>query len=434
MNLSHQEGSPPAERTGYAWYVLVVLFAAYVFNFADRQLLPLALEQIKQEMELSDTLLGLLLGFAFTMFYTLAGIPIAAWADRGNRRSIVALGLTVWSAMTAACGLAQTPAHLALARFGVGIGEAAGTPPSHSLISDYFPAERRATAMSIYAMGIYGGVLFGFVGGGYLIEWLSWRSAFVTLGLLGIPLAVLLRLTVREPIRGAAEGRTVEADPLPVGEVLRILLANRTFVLLTIGACFQALAGYAILSWGPAFLIRVHGMAPSELGLTFGLIAGIGGALGATLGGVLTDRLTARDPRWAMGLPAIISVVAAPFALPFLLSDSRSTALVFFAIYYLINNMYVGPLWSVAQGLVDVRMRAMASASLLTILNLVGLGAGPLLVGSMNDWLAPSQGQLAIRTSLLVMVLSGAVAAIFFAICARRLRSGGEPGADPTNA
>ncbi|MDJ0785299.1 MAG: MFS transporter [Myxococcota bacterium] len=417
--------APAEERASrrYAWYVLIVLFAAYVFNFADRQLLPLALEQIKQEMELSDTLLGLLLGLAFTMFYTLAGIPIAAWADRGNRRSIVALGLTVWSAMTAACGLAQNAGQLALARFGVGIGEAAGTPPSHSLISDYFPAERRATAMSVYAMGIYVGVLFGFVGGGYLIQWLSWRSAFVVLGLAGIPLALLLRLTVREPVRGAADAGATPppSEALPLREVLRTLAAHPSFVLLTVGACFQALAGYAILSWGPAFLIRVHGMAPSELGLRFGLIAGIGGAAGATLGGVLTDRLCVRDPRWAMGLPALISLLAAPFALPFLLADARGTALFFFAIYYFVNNMYVGPLWSVAQGLVDARMRALASATLLTILNLVGLGAGPWIVGVMNDQLAPTYGDEAIRYSLLVMTLAGALAAIFFGLCARGL-------------
>jgi len=422
-----EEAAPPAERQpefskGYTYYVLGVLFVVYVFNFIDRQVLSILLQDIKEDLVLSDTVLGLLSGLAFVTFYTLAGIPIARWADRGSRRFVVALGLTLWSAMTAASGLARNFGELAAARFGVGIGEAAGTPPSHSLISDYFPPERRATALSIYGMGIYLGVLFGFLGGGYIRDLFDWRAAFLAAGVVGLPLALLLRLTVREPDRGATEHTEVATETPPVREVLRVLFAQRSFVWLTAAACCQALSGYAILSWGPAFLIRVHGMAVSEIGVKFGLIAGIGGAVGVTAGGVLADRLGARDVRWYVWMPAILALVAAPLALPFYLLEETTLALAAFVPFYVLGNMYVGPLWSLTQGLVPVRMRAVASASLLTVLNIVGLGLGPLLVGMMNDALADTYGPQAIRYSLLVMAGLGALAAPFFWLCARTLR------------
>lgn len=414
---------PRANPTpAYSWYVLSVLVAVYVMNFVDRQILAIVLEDVKAELGVSDTVMGLLSGPAFAMFYTLAGIPIARWADRGSRRFIIALGLTVWSAMTAACGLARTTGQLALARFGVGIGEAAGTPPSHSLISDYFPPEKRATALSIYGMGIYLGVLFGFLGGGYIRDTFDWRTAFLVAGAIGLPLAVLLRFTIREPARGASEHTAVDTETPPMREVLRILFAQRSFRWLTLAACFQALSGYAILSWAPTFLIRVHEMGYTEIGVKFGLIAGLGGAFGVTAGGVLADRLGARDTRWYVWMPAILALVSAPLAIPFYLLSDTNLALAAFVPFYVLGNMYVGPLWSLAQGLVPVRMRAVASASLLTVLNIFGLGLGPLLVGILNDALAETYGADAIRYSLLAMAGLGALAAPLFLLCARTLR------------
>jgi len=412
----------PAKTSAYSWYVLSVLTAVYVMNFVDRQILAIVLEDVKAELGASDTAMGFLSGLAFVMFYTIAGIPIARWADRGSRGFIIALGLTVWSAMTAACGLARNFGELAVARFGVGIGEAAGTPPSHSLISDYFPPERRATALSIYGMGIYLGVLFGFLGGGYIRDLFDWRTAFLAAGVLGLPLALLLRLTVREPARGATEHTEVDTETPPLREVLRILFAQRSFRWLTLAACFQALSGYAILSWAPTFLIRVHGMGATEIGVKFGLIAGIGGAVGVTAGGILADRLGARDLRWYVWMPAILALVAAPLAIPFYLLDDTPLALAAFVPFYVLGNMYVGPLWSLAQGLVPVRMRAVSSASLLTVLNLFGLGLGPLLVGVMNDALSDTYGPQAIRYSLLAMAGLGALAAPLFWLCAQTLR------------
>jgi MFS family permease len=416
----------PAEAApfspAYARYVLGVLLAVYVMNFVDRQILAIVLDDVKAELGASDTAMGLLSGLAFSLFYTLAGIPIARLADRGTRRNIVAVGLAVWSAMTAACGMAGSFWQLALARFGVGIGEAAGTPPSHSLISDYFPPERRATALAIYGMGIYFGVMFGFLAGGMIRDAFDWRTAFLACGAPGLPLALLVYFTVREPPRGASEQRSVAPEPPRLGEVARILFARRAFVLLTLAACCQAVSGYAVLTWGPAFMGRVHGLSASAIGTSFGLIAGFGGALGILLGGALADRLARRDPRWHAWLPAAVSLLAVPFAVPFYLAAETRTALASFALFYLINNMYVGSLWSLAQGLVPARMRAVASAALLTILNIVGAGLGPLFVGMMNDHLAPTYGHDAIRWSLLVTALVGACAAPLFALCARHLR------------
>lgn len=411
-----------APSSTYAWYVLLVLLAAYVLNFVDRQLLAVAASAIKHELGISDTQLGFLLGPAFGLFYTFAGVPIARLADRTSRRNVMAVGLTLWSLMTAATGLAQHFAQIAACRFAVGVGEAAGTPPAHSLISDYFPPERRATALSIYANGIYLGVGFGFIGGGLLLDQVGWHAAFLLAGLLGLPLALLLRTTVREPRRGAAEPGPVDTELPRLGLVLRILFARRSFVLLTLGACFQSIAGYAVLSWAPIFLMRVHAMSATEMGLTFGTVAALTGAAGATLGGRLADRLGRRDERWYVWLPALISLLAAPFAIPFYLAENRTLALASFGTYYLINNIYVGPLWSVAQNLVKVRMRATASAVMLAILNVAGLVVGPQLVGVLNDALAPRYGDDAVRYSLLAMAALGAGAAIFFWRCAFSLR------------
>jgi predicted MFS family arabinose efflux permease len=325
--------------------------------------------------------------------------------------------------MTAACGLAASFWQLALARFGVGIGEAAGTPPSHALISDYFPPERRATALAIYGMGIYFGVMFGFLAGGMIRDAFDWRTAFLACGLPGVPLALLVVATVREPARGASERRAVAEAPPGLAETARILFGRPAFRWLTLAACFQATSGYAVLSWGAPFLGRVHGLSGTEIGTSFGLIAGIGGALGITAGGVLADRLARRDARWHAWLPACVSLLAFPFAVPFYLAEATATALACFAVFYTLNNMYVGSLWSLAQGLVPVRVRALASATLLTILNLVGQGLGPFLVGAMNDALAPSAGVEAIRYSLLATAAAGACAAPLFLLCARFVRA-----------
>jgi MFS family permease len=417
-------GPAPVSR-GYANYVLGLLFLVYVFNFIDRQVLAILLEAIKHDLGASDTAMGFLSGFAFAVFYTVAGIPIARWADRGSRRTIIALGLGVWSTMTVGCGLARSFTELALARVGVGVGEAAGSPPAHSLISDYFPPERRATALSIYATGVYVGAMLAYVGGGYLVTAFDWRTAFFLVGLPGIPLALLVRLTVRElPRGGGAPVHVVARGEAPIGIVraLRYLAGRRSFVYLAAGASCASLGGYAILAWGPTFLARVHAMESVEIGTWLGLAIGVGGSAGAYLGGTLADRLARRDTRWYMWISAASIATSVPFALGFLLLEHPGAALAAFVPFYVLANVYIGPMLWTTQSIVPPHMRATASAVLLFILNMVGLGAGPLLVGFLNDQLAVRMGGAAIRYSLAGTALVGTAASGCFWVASRWVR------------
>jgi predicted MFS family arabinose efflux permease len=422
------EAPPPARASdseislGYSYYVLAVLFTVYVFNFIDRQVLAILLEPIKQDLQASDTAMGFLAGFAFVVFYTFAGIPIARWADRTSRRSVIALGLAIWSAMTAASGLARSFTQLALARIGVGVGEAAGSPPAHSLLSDYFPPERRATALSIYATGVYIGAMIAFMAGGYIREHFGWRLVYLIVGLPGIPLALLVRMTVRELPRGFSESGPADTEVVGIGEVIRFLLSRRSFLYIAAGASCQSLGGYAILSWGPAFLERVHQMGVVEIGTWLGLSVGVGGSAGAYLGGRLADRLGARSESWYMRLPALQALLGLPFVAGFLLLERVEFALFSFFPFYFIANMYIGPMLAMTQGLVKLRMRATASAILLFILNMVGLGAGSFAVGFLNDQLAGRFGIEAIRYSLLAVALVGGLASLFFFQASRTLR------------
>ncbi|MCH2170199.1 MFS transporter [Myxococcota bacterium] len=398
----------------YSWYVLGVLFLVYVFNFIDRNILSILMESIKEDLDLSDKQLGLLSGFAFAIFYSLMGLPLARWADTGSRRTIIALGLAVWSVMTAASGLARNYVQIVLARIGVGVGEAAGSPPAHSLISDYFPPERRGTALAIYSMGIYGGILFGFTLGGWLDENVGWRMAFMVVGLPGVLLALLVRFTVKEPPRGQTESGPVDAEPIPVGETLRFLIARRSFLYLQIGGALHAFASYGVGSWVAVFLRRVHDMGSAEIGYWLGALAGAGGALGVFLGGILADRLVPRDARWYMWLPILAAVGAIPFTLAFLLLDNTLVALLCYLPHAIISATYNGPVYAMTQAVVKVRMRAFAVAVHLLIVNLIGLGLGPLVVGAISDWLQPTEGVNSIRYALLVVAITNVVACIFY--------------------
>jgi MFS family permease len=414
----------PRVSTGYSNYVLGLLFVVYVFNFIDRQVLAILLPSIKAELDVSDTYMGFLTGPAFVLFYTFAGIPIARFADRTSRRSVIAVGLVVWTAMTAASGLVRSFWQLAAARVGVGIGEAAGSPPAHSLISDYFPPERRATALSIYGAGVYLGVAVAFLGGGYIGHHFGWRTVYLVIGLAGFPLAALVRFTIRELPRGysdagAAPGRD---EAVSLGQALRDLARNRSFILVVLATSVMSLSGYGVLTWGATFLMRVHGMGMVEVGVWLGLAIGLTGGLGAYLGGRLADGMGRRDRRWYVWLPAIELAVAVPFVVGFVLLESRIAALLCFIPFHLLASMYLGPMLSTIQNLVVPRMRATASAVNLFVVNLVGLGIGPLLMGFLNDRLADDYGQEAIRWSLLFVGIVGGGASILFYAAGRNLR------------
>jgi len=406
---------------GYRNYVLAVLCIVYIFNFIDRQVLSVFIDPIKAEFEVSDTAMGLLVGFAFALFYTFAGIPIARWADRGVRRSIIALGLAIWSGMTVASGLAQSFVQLALARVGVGVGEAAGTPPAHSLLSDYFPPEKRATALGIYAAGVYLGSAIAYLGGGYLAANFDWRVAFYALGAPGLLFALVVRFTVREPPRGFSEQGRGSVATTTFGETLRHLLGSRSWVYLMVAASLLSILGYGVLMWGYPFFGRVHGMAPFDIGVRMAVVVGIGGSIGTYGGGMLLDRLGSRDAGAYLRMPALVTLIAVPFGIAFLLVGQTESAFLLFFPFYVLANVYVPALHAVNQNLAKLRMRATAAAIMLFIINIIGAGAGPLLVGVLNDLYAPHYGNEAIRYSLLTVAAVGPIGALFLYLSSRHL-------------
>ena len=414
--------SPPASGAeftpAYSRYALGALFVLYVFNFIDRQLLNLFVEPIKGELGVSDTAMGALTGLSFALFYTLAGFPMARWADRNSRTGLITVGLVLWSAMTAVSGWTRSFWELAAARVGVGVGEASFTPSAHSLISDYFPAAKRATALATFAAGASMGNILGFLGGGYLGEEVGWRNTFVLLGLLGLPVAVVFRWTVREPARTIPAAARDES----IWTVWRALMSRPAFFFLAISASLHGFSSYGASAWSAAFLMRVHELSLFETGAVMALTAGVAATLGQIIAGRLADRLGARDVRWYMFLPAITSALSLPFLIAFFAAGDLAWGLAAYVPGTLISVMWTGPTYAMAQSIAKPHMRAMASAIIIFLLNLVGMGLGPLLVGALNDLLTPSFGVEAIRYSLMLAVVPHALASIFNLRAARTLR------------
>jgi predicted MFS family arabinose efflux permease len=410
---------PPVVGGPYAYYVLGVLFVVYIFNFIDRQILAILLEPIKQDLKISDTALGFLTGFAFAVFYTFAGLPLARLADRWVRRSLIAISLATWSVMTASSGLARGFTDLALARIGVGIGEAGATPPAHSLLSDYFPPEKRATALALYASGVPVGVGLGYWLGGWINDTFGWRVAFFVVGLPGIVMALLVRLTVREPVRGMSEHQPVSARQYSMREVWQFFVTLPAGRNISLAAAFIAFAGYGLGAWIPAFFVRIHHLTPGELGLWMSWITALGGVLGSFSGGVIADRWARRQPRARLYISIIGALLAIPFtAASVLLADYRLALLSFFPAT-LFGTLWFGPAASIVQDLVPPAMRAVASATFIFILTIIGLGAGPQAIGILNDWIGTPD---AIRSSLLwVAVVMNLCSAWFFWLTARSL-------------
>jgi MFS family permease len=402
-------------------YVLGVLVVVYTFNFIDRQILSILLEPIKRDLGLSDTQLGMLTGFAFAAFYATLGIPIARLADRSNRRNLIAIALVIWSGMTALSGIAANFWQLLVARIGVGVGEAGCSPPAHAMIADYYPVERRATALGIYSLGIPFGILFGFLAGGWINELFGWRTAFFVVGIPGLLLAVVVRLSIAEPQRGMAEGRTATADQPGMLETFRYLWSKRSFRHLALGGALTAFVGYSFVSWVPSFLIRSHGMTTGEIGTWLGLILGIPGGIGISLGGYLADRFGARDNRWYLWIVVVALLVGVPFAVGVFFAPTANGALWLLVMPILLGNFYQATSFSQTQGLAGLRMRSVAAAVFLFIVNIIGLGAGPQFVGIVSDLLAPRFGDESLRWALLGASLINVWAAAHYYVAGKHL-------------
>jgi len=427
--LSQVEGdaeTSAAFKPSYRNYALAVLFLGYVVNFIDRSILSILLEPIKLELELSDTQLGLLGGLAFALFYSTLGIPIAALADRWSRVKVLSIAMVIWSGMTAICGLAQGFTMLLLARIGVGVGEAGASPPSHSLISDYFPIETRATALSIYALGIPFGSMVGNFVGGWGAEELGWRATFVLVGLPGVLIALLVWITLREPPRGMSDVRTTPIADVPaprVKVVLNFLWERISFRHIAFAAGLHAFVGYGAGTWNAPFLIRSHEMPITEVGSWLALISGIG-AIGTFMGGYLADKLADRfdDRRWYMWVPGYSTLIMVPFQFVAYLYGGIWAVIPALMVVSILGGMYLGPSFAMTQALVTLRMRAVASAILLFTLNIIGMGMGPYLVGIASDLFNPTFGTHSLRYALCLAVLVNFWAAIHYFLGARALR------------
>jgi MFS family permease len=396
----------------YKYYVLAVFVAAYAFNFLDRQVLPVALEAIKTELALSDTQLGLLTGMAFALFYVIAGIPIARWADRGNRPAIVSISLGILSLTLALCGVVTSFMQLMLVRIGVGIGEAGVVPPIHALLAAYFGRAERLRAMSILLLGGPLSMAAGYLIGGWLTELYGWRNAFLVIALPGVILTVLVRATIREPRRAvssapqAAGSRGTDSRPAApaLREVLNALWGQRTFRHILLAFAVEYLFGYGIVQWLPVFFIRVHEMSAGQVGTWMAINFGVGNALGTFLGGRLTSHRTVDAERRQLRVMTLVSIVYVPILVTVLLSADVRVALGFMFLSALVNALNSAPGFAMVQSLVPEQMRATAVAGVFLLANLIGMGLGPLVIGMLSDWLGVAHGSNGLRIAILACI------------------------------
>ena len=395
------DNSTPYLRPAYRWYVLALLTLVYTFNFVDRQVVVILQEQIRADLGLMDWQLGLLSGFVFAIFYSVLGLPIAHLSESVGRKRVVAVALAFWSVMTALSGAAQNFTHLLLLRIGVGVGEAGGSPPSHSMISDIFPLRRRALALSIFSMGVYFGYLLAYGFGGWIAEGLGWRMTFVVVGLPGVLLAVLVAFTIKEPPRGLAERQEKPGNPglaeeslaMPsFRDTLRLLWSRKSFRHIALAGSLQSLAGFGVGNFVPSFVIRAYDMSIAEAGWQLALITGLGGASGMVIAGWLADRLARRGAQWYVLTPAIAMTMTLPLAALAFSALTPGTMFLAYIPYVVLGAMWLGPAIAVTHSLVGLRQRAVASAALFFFLNMIGLGLGPLLVGTLSDLLRPEFG------------------------------------------
>jgi predicted MFS family arabinose efflux permease len=397
----------------YKNYLLGILLVIQAFNLAERWTLGLVLQDIKLDLSLSDTELGFLSGLAFAVFYAVMGVPIARWADRGNRVTIIAVTLAVWSVTVALCGAARNFAQLLLARIAVAVGEAGCIPPAHSLIGTYFPRAQRPRAMARYMLGGPLSVVIGYFVAGWLNQLYGWRMTFLALGLPGLVLAALAWTTLREPRRDRRVTQVESGDPEPenqsahdqlgLREVCGVLWRNVTFRHLLLGFSVIYFFGAGISTWQPAFLIRSYGLGTGELGTWFAVIYGLGGLVGTLCGGEWADRQASRDE--ALQLRAI-GFVYAGFGIVstcIYLSPNLHVAFGFIALGAFGVNFAIGPVFSTLQTLVPGHMRAVSIALIYLFANLIGMGLGPLLAGVLSDAFATRFGDESLRYTLLAL-------------------------------
>ena len=395
---------------GRAW-VLAVLTMVYTFNHLDRQVIITVLEPIKAAMQLSDQQLGLLTGLSFALVYATLGIPVAYLADRSNRRTIIALALLVWSGATAVCGVTQNFWQLFLARMGVGIGEAGGTPPATSMISDLYAPRERAMALGIYTTGIGFGIMLGYIVGALVYANFGWRAAFFAAGVPGILLAIVLRFTVKEPKRGISENRHTETDePAPsMMETFRFMMSQSSYMFLLLGCLLICVSANAYVAFTSSHLQRTYDLQPQDVAIPLGLLIGGVGSVGAIVIGFICDKLSAKDLRWRPWIIAVTSAIALPFAFMFLQAATPMEAYIWNVVPNFVGLIYASIAYTASQELVKLRMRSFSSAFTLFCLTLIGISGGPWVTGFLSDMFAAGGHDAPLKHALeWVLLFNGA--------------------------
>jgi MFS family permease len=423
----HSSSTGLLSSSWYRHYVLGILFLTYIFNVMDRsQVLGVNLQSIKLELGVSDAQLGLLGGIPFAIFYSILGIPIAALADRWSRRNVLALAVAIWSGMTALCGMAVNFATLFAARVGVAIGEAGGSPPSHSLISDYFPKSARGTAFSIFALAVPVGTMIGAAFAGWSNVNYGWRATFMIVGLPGVALALLAWLTIKEPPRGLSDNldpSVARAQAPPMFDVIKYLWHRRSFVHLSLAAALHSVVWYGAGQWNPTFFIRSHGWTAQEAGGWIAVFAGIGG-LGTFFGGYAADKLSVvmKDRRWYVWVPGLATLAMVPFQFFAYMASSLPVIVTSFSIMTFLAAVFFGPSFTMTQALATLRMRSVATSLLLFVQTLIGFGLGPFGVGRISDALNADYGRHSLRYALVIIGLTNIWAAAHYMWSGRTLR------------
>lgn len=372
---------------GHRRWALFLLVLVYLFNFIDRTIIGTLGQAIKDDLKISDFQLGILGGLVFALFYSALGLPIARLAERRNRVTIIAVAAAFWSLMTTLCGFAQGYAHLLMARLGVGVGEAGYVPAAQSVITDYYPPEKRSSALAIFNLGIPLGNMFGAFAAGAVAQTWGWRMAFIIVGLPGVVLGLIIKLTVKEPPRGQFD--TAIADrPQPLGQVLRLLLAKPVFRHMMMGCGLCAFGGYSLMQFVHPFFVRNFELPYAHAAVLQGLIGGVGTGVGMLIGGFLPDRIGKTDKRWYLWVPAIGGLLAAPVYWAGLMSPLWPVSFAVVMLGGVFQYFYLSPTYAVAHNMVDARMRASATAILILAMNIIGLMCGPSFTGFMSDLLA----------------------------------------------
>ncbi|MBT8141412.1 MAG: MFS transporter [Gammaproteobacteria bacterium] len=419
-----------SESKNYRTLVLWLLTLVYVMNFIDRQIIGILSPSIKAELGFSDGQLGLLKGFGFALLYTTVGIPIAWLADRYSRVKIVTVSLTLWSGFTALTGMAGNFLMMLAARTGVGIGEAGGSPPSHSIISDLYPKEQRASALGVYSLGIPVGIAFSYILAGMLVESLGWRGTLICLGVAGIVLAFVLVLVVKEPKRGQLEGKNIQLKPVGIGESIATLTKIPSWWAMCMGIAWVSFGGYAVANWGIDYIVRympeyMPGAEEGKFGwlmLMYGLIHLIGYGAGTYYGALITEKLAHKNISAYGWMPGAVLFIGVPALIAAFWVESINLHLLFITIYLIAAGFYLGPSFAAAQTLAPINMRAMSTALFFLILNLIALGGGPTYVGYASEMLTAQHGEVhALRLAITTLVVPYIISIIAFFWAAKTL-------------